>query len=269
MDISSLDFVQWILISIAALSVGIAKTGVPGFGIIAVPLFASALGGLLSVGALLPILIFADCFAVFWYRRHAHWDKLISLLPWVVVGIAIGAYLIHLFNQNPITLGGFDQNQIFDIIIGIIVLSMLLVYFLRKKFGDKLTPHNTLAVGGTGIACGVSTTLANAAGPIMTLYLAGKNMPKEQFMGTNAWYFLILNVSKVPLYLFLSAGADQGPMITWNSFVLDLCLFPLILLGVFIGKWALQKIPQQVFDIVVVCLAGAAALKLLLTPFFS
>ena len=133
MDISTLSAFQWTLISIAALSVGIAKTGVPGFGIIAVPLFASALGGLLSVGALLPVLIFADCFAVFWYRRHAHWDKLISLLPWVLVGIGIGAYLIHLFNKNPIEIGGFNQNQIFDIIIGMIVLSMLCVYFLRKS----------------------------------------------------------------------------------------------------------------------------------------
>ena len=103
----------------------------------------------------------------------------------------------------------------------------------------------------------------------MTLYLAGKNMPKEQFMGTNAWYFLILNLLKVPLYLFLAAGENQSAMITWESFLLDLCLFPLILVGVFIGKWALQKIPQQAFDIAVVCLAGAAALKLLISPFLA
>ena len=269
MDISTLDALQWTLCCIAALTVGIAKTGVPGFGIIAVPLFASALGGLKSVGALLPILIFADCFAVFWYRRHAHWDKLISLLPWVVGGMLLGAYLIHLFNKNPISIGTFSQNDIFDVIIGGIVLSMLIVYFLRKKYGDRLTPHNTIAVGSTGIACGVSTTLANAAGPIMTLYLAGKNMPKEQFMGTNAWYFLLLNCAKIPLYLMLSAGEGQPAMITWESFLFDLCLLPLILVGVFIGKWALQKIPQRAFDIAVVCLAGAAALKLLITPFFS
>lgn len=272
MDISLLDSFQWTLCCIAALSVGIAKTGVPGFGIVAVPLFATALGGLVSVGALLPILIFADCFAVLWYRRHAQWDKLVSLLPWVYVGILMASALIYYLNQDsqaiatPLEPGAFTQNEIFNMVIGLIVLSMLAVYFLRKKFGDKLTPHNSLAVGGTGIACGVSTLIANAAGPIMTLYLAGKKMPKEQFMGTNAWYFLILNVSKVPIYLFLPTGIKDQNMITMDSFLFDLYLFPIIFIGVFIGKWALIKIPQQAFDIAVVVLAGLSALKLLLSP---
>lgn len=272
MDLSQLGVFEWALCCFAALTVGIAKTGVPGFGIIAVPIFASALGGLVSVGALLPILIFADCFAVFWYRRHAQWDKLVSLLPWVYAGIAIGSLLIYFANQPAATTDTapadnvMSRNDIFNIIIGSIVLLMLIVYFMRKMLGDRLTPHHHVAVAGTGIACGVSTLIANAAGPIMTLYLAGKNMPKEQFMGTNAWYFLILNVSKVPIYLLLPTGAGEGPMITLNSFLFDLCLLPLIFIGVFIGKWALQRIPQHIFDIAVVLLAGAAAVKLLISP---
>ncbi len=269
MDISDITTFQWVLCCLAALTVGIAKTGVPGFGIVAVPLFATALGGLVSVGALLPILIFADCFAVFWYRRHAQWDKLVGLLPWVYVGIVIGAGLIYFMNQNPPpppSENDFSRDDMFNIIIGSIVLGMLIIYFLRKKLGDRLTPHHHVAVAGTGIACGVSTLIANAAGPIMTLYLAGKNMPKEQFMGTNAWYFLLLNVSKVPLYMFLPTGKGGQAMITMDSFLFDLCLLPIIFIGVFIGKWALQKIPQHIFDIAVVLLAGAAAIKLLISP---
>ncbi|NRA40244.1 MAG: sulfite exporter TauE/SafE family protein [Planctomycetes bacterium] len=263
--IEDLSFWQWALCMIACLTVGFAKTGVPGFGIISVPLFATAIGGLDSVGALLPLLVFADIFAVFWYRRHARWDQLISLIPWVLIGMAAASYIIIYLHKHPGQFFGLEHGVFFDVLIGSIVLTMLGVYFLKQFYGDKITPHSGIAVGSTGLFCGVSTTLANAAGPIMTLYLTGKKLPKEQFMGTSAWYFLILNAAKFPLYMLLPSNGDKS-MITVDSLLFNCCLFPLIIIGVYIGRWALHKFSQRAFNTIVVILAGVSAIKLLLSP---
>ena len=82
---------QWALGGTAALLIGFSKTGMPGVGILVVPMLASAFGGRPSVGTMLPMLIFGDCFAVYWYKQHARWDKLRELIPWVLGGMALGA----------------------------------------------------------------------------------------------------------------------------------------------------------------------------------
>jgi uncharacterized membrane protein YfcA len=129
---------------------------------------------------------------------------------------------------------------------------------------DRLTPKAAWSLAWTGIAGGFSTTVANAAGPVMTLYLAGKGMKKHAFMGTNAWFFFILNLTKLPLFIVLGILHPDSPMITRASLLFDLCMFPLILLGVLLGRWVLTRIPQRVFDVLVLILAGAAAIKLLM-----
>ncbi|MHB1001057.1 MAG: sulfite exporter TauE/SafE family protein [Armatimonadota bacterium] len=253
----NLEIWQWLLGAAAALLVGISKTGIPGAGILVVPLLAVTFGGRPSIGIMLPMLIFADCFAVAWYRRHAQWDKLIGLLPWVVIGLAAGGFALWATGK-----AGTGKDYL-NIVIGSLVLIMLALYFLQGKLGDQLTPTSKIGMASTGISAGFATMVSNAAGPVMQIYMAAHKMPKEQFMGTIAWYFFIINLSKLPVYAALSINNPQKPIITWESLKFNLMITPIILVGVFIGKWLLPRIPQKAFDLVVLILAGASAVLLI------
>lgn len=248
---------QWVVGALAALLVGISKTGVPGIGILVVPLLAMGFGGRLGAGVMLPLLIMGDVFAVAWYRRHCQWDKLVGLFPWVVVGMAFGTATLWL------TGGAKGSKDATDLVIGILVLVMVALHVLRGKLGDRLTPTSRAGVAGTGAAAGFATTVSNAAGPIMQMYLAAYKLPKERFMGTIAVYFFTINVSKFPIYVVLSRLIPQKPIVTISSLTLNAAVFPAVLLGVYIGKWLLPRIPQKAFEMVVILLSLAGALNLI------
>lgn len=248
---------QWLLGSVAALLVGFSKTGMPGAGILVVPLLAHAFGPRQSVGVMLPMLIFADVFAVIWYRRHAQLDKLIRLAPWVVVGMALGALALKLLGEMPN--GKAEMGRL----VGGLVLAMLAVHLGRKRWGDRLAPHSAAGVAAVGMAAGFTTTASNAAGPIMSIYLQSVGMAKDQFMGTAAWFFFVVNLSKLPVFVWLTWSNPANPMITSASLVQDAMLCPIIVAGVFVGRWVLPRVKQELFDAVVLTLAGAAAVMLL------
>jgi len=250
---------QWMIGLVAALTVGITKTGLPGVGILIVPLMAIVFGGRLSVGATLPLLIFGDIFALMWYRQHARWDNLRGLLPWVGIGIVVGVGLLWYTGSR----GG--RVDWLNIIIGVLVLVMMAVSLARRYWGDKLVPTSLAGLVSTGIMAGFSTTVSNAAGPIMTIYLSGMvRLSKNEFMGTSAWYFFIFNLTKLPLYVFLSLILPANPMVKTTTLLFDLTMLPVIIIGAFIGKWLLPRIPEKLFSNVIMILATIAALKLIL-----
>ncbi|MCX6359263.1 MAG: sulfite exporter TauE/SafE family protein [Armatimonadetes bacterium] len=249
---------QWLLGSVAALLIGFSKTGMPGAGILVVPLLAHAFGARQSVGVMLPMLIFADVFAVVWYRRHAQWDKLIRLAPWVVLGMALGALALKVLGEMPN--GKTEMGRL----VGGLVLAMLAVHVGRKRWGDRLAPHSVAGSGAVGVAAGFTTTASNAAGPIMSIYLQSMGLPKDQFMGTAAWFFFVVNISKLPVFVWLTVANPANPIITSGSLIKDAMLCPIILAGVFLGRWVLPRVKQDLFDAIVLGLAGVAAIMLLL-----
>lgn len=256
--IPSLTPEQWLLGIAAAMIVGFSKTGLPGIGILVVPLMAAIFGGRQSVGATLPLLIFGDIFAVLWYHHHARWDKLWGLIPWVLLGIAAGTALLWTTGEQT------GPKDVLDVVIGVLVLLMLALNIARLRWGDKLVPSSRLGVISTGTAAGFSTTVSNAAGPIMSIYLTGSGLPKNQFMGTTAWYFFIFNLTKLPIYAFLSLLLPDKPMVTTGTVAFDLMMLPVIVIGAFVGKWLLPHISQKLFDMLVLILAAVAALKLVI-----
>jgi len=133
--------------------------------------------------------------------------------------------------------------------------------------GDRLTPTSPIGVASTGGAAGFATTVSNAAGPVMQMYLAAFKMPKEQFMGTIAWYFFIINTSKMPIYWVMTKLIPMKPLMTASSLTLNLALFPAVIVGVFIGKWLLPRIPQKAFETIVLLMAGIGAVNLVLNYF--
>lgn len=238
--------------------VGLSKTGVPGLGILAVPVIALIFGGRLSVGALLPLLIVADIFAVAYYREHTIWSHLKRLAPWVVLGMAGGGFFLWRL--------GLDHGKDWlNPIIGAIVLIMLGLHLLKSRLGSQLTPTSPVGVAATGALAGFTTLVSNAAGPVMSIYMTALGLAKTEFMGTLAWYFLIFNCSKVPVYGWLTLQTPDKPMFTATTLTFDLLISPAVVIGSLLGRKAMPLIPEKAFTQVVLGLAMLAALRMLFT----
>lgn len=233
---------QWTLGALAAFFVGVAKTGVPGLGILVVPMMVLAVGDArASAGWLLPVLCMADVFAVIYWRRHAAASRLFSLVPWVLAGLIGGAFALSL------------PETTIRVIVGLIVTMMLIAYLWRRYRATE----GIVAVPPApyGIAAGFATTVANAAGPVMNLYLLSKRLPKEEFVATGAWFFFIINLTKVPVYIW------HG-LFSARSLTFDAMMFPPVLMGALTGRWLIHRIPERLFEILVVVLTGLSILFL-------
>jgi uncharacterized membrane protein YfcA len=252
-----LTLAQWVVAGFAALILGFSKTGVPGVGILGVTLMQYVLPGRLGVGATLPMLIFSDCFAVGFYRAHCDWTRVRKLLPWVLIGLAVGTALLKVLGNHP------TWTDPLNPIIGGIVLLMIGLTLLRGRLGDRLVPHSREGTAATGIVAGFSTMVSNAAGPVMQIYLIATGMPKQQLIGTAASYFFIFNLVKLPLMLFLTWDNPAQPLITLESLRFNLSLAPLLLAGVMLGRALFNVIPQRAFNNAVMVLTAIAAVKLL------
>lgn len=231
----------------AALLVGFSKTGMPGASIPAVAMMAEAFkeNTKLSVGAILPLLIIGDLFAIAYYRRHADWQRLWQLFPFVAVGMVPG-YLVLWLADGPVL----------RILIGAIILLLLGVQLGRRRFGwERLAEHKSF-VAVTGVLAGFATTVSNAAGPVMSIYLVSNRLDKLQFLGTAAWFFFFMNVSKIPLYTVLG-------MLTPETLRFNLLLAPWVLVGGVLGIAIIRLVRQQIFDAMVLILAGVAAVRMI------
>ena len=255
----ALTVLDWILLGLAAMVLGFSKTGLPGSGILAVPLVASVFGGRLSIGTTVPLLILGDCFGVYFYRKSARFDHLLKLLPWVMGGFLVGCttlyYLGHLhLKSDPL-----------NPIIGTFVLLMLLLSRLRGKLGEKLVPTTPAGEAATGILAGFTTMVSNAAGPVMQIYLLATKIPTEELLGTGAIFFFTVNSSKIPFYLWLSAENPGQPLWSQASLTAVACVIPCLLLGAYLGRVFLPVIPQKWFNRAVLILAAVGAIKLILS----
>ncbi len=241
------DFAFYFFAALAGLLMGFSKTGMPGVSVPAVAIMAGAFpdNAEASVGCMLPVLLVGDVFAVTYYRRHAQWDRLVRLLPCVLLGMVPGYLVLHFFEGNQLRP-----------ILGVLILSLFFLELVRRKYGWNRIPHNRWFTLVLGMLAGFATMVGNAAGPVMALYLVACELDKEQFIGTCAWFFFILNLTKV--VPFWSQGMLSPEILStslWVSFV-AVC-------GAFLGVRMLPKIPQWVFDRLVIALTGVAGLWLL------
>ena len=233
------------MVVLCAMVVGIAKTGVPGLGILPVPLMALVFDK--SPGILLGILILADLFAVAYHRHNANWGHVVRLLPPAFAGIVAGYLSLEHINDEQLRR-----------IIGVIVLVMLGINYwrTRTKGRDAPVPGKWWFAIALGFMAGVTTMMANAAGPVMVIYLLAMRLPKMEFVGTSAWFFFVVNWLKVPLSAKLA-------LMTVESVKLNLMMLPFIAIGAALGIFLLKRIPQKAFSIIVQILTVAAAIKLL------
>jgi uncharacterized membrane protein YfcA len=230
---------------VGALAIGLAKTGIGGLGMLAVVIFANLMPAKAASGVVLPMLALADVVAVLAYRRHAQWKLLWKLFPWTAAGVVAG-YL---------AMGRIDDRQA-SLMIGLIVLGLLGLHLWRRRKGGELAEHGAWFAPTVGILAGYTTLVANAAGPLMAIYLLAMRLPKMEYMGTGAVYFMVMNLFKMPFMM------DLG-LVNAASFTFNLWLAPAVLAGALLGKVILRKIDQRLFENIALGLAGAAGLKLL------
>ncbi len=232
---------QWLLGAFAAFVIGIAKTGAPGLGTFVAPLMVMTVGDArLATAWALPILSTADIFAVLYWRKRAAASQLFSLAPWVLAGMVVGGAALDL------------SETTIRRMIGGIVLAMMLLFFLRR-----IRP--TMGIHGSpsfyGFSTGFSSTVANAAGPVMSLYLLSRNLPKEEFVATGAWFFFALNLAKAPIYAYYS-------LYSWESITFDLLMVPVVFIGAYAGRWFVHNVSQKLFEGLVIVLTAISCLLL-------
>jgi uncharacterized protein len=246
-----IDGIGWFVVALCAVLTGASKTGIPGLGILVVPLMAIVIPARDSTGAVLGILILGDLFAVIYHRYNAQWVHILRLLPATFAGIVAGHYCLKVVTNEQLTLA-----------IGAIVLALLGLNYWRMSVRgpDAPVPTQRWFALVMGFTAGATTMMANAAGPVMAIYLLAMQLPKVAFAGTSAWFFFIVNWSKVPFSAKLN-------LITPEWAKLDLMMLPAIAAGALMGILFLKRIPQKSFNAIVQILAALAALRLLLSPF--
>jgi uncharacterized membrane protein YfcA len=245
-----LDFstLQWILLAVCGMLIGMSKVGVPGVSMLVVPALALIFGGKASTGILLPMLMMADLFGVGYYHRHAEWKYLWKLLPWAFVGIGIALWVGEVVN-----------DAWFKNIIAILVfLCIGLMLWHDRKKGQNLFPDTWWFSAMMGILGGFATMIGNVAGPIFAIYLLAMHLPKNSFIGTGAWFFLIVNFSKFPLHIFV------WKTINLDTLTLDLMLLPAIAFGAFAGIKLVQKISEKLYRTAVIIVTALSAFLLLI-----
>ncbi|WP_405502245.1 sulfite exporter TauE/SafE family protein [Streptomyces niveus] len=251
--ISTISMWEFVALAAAAALVGFSKTAVSGANTVSLAVFAAVLPARESTGVLLPILIVGDTIAVLTYRRHAHWPTLWRLFPAVAGGVVVGTVFMLWADDGAVRVS-----------IGSILLLMAGVTISRRRHPpEEDDPPETASLKGRvkarsyGVLGGFTTMVANAGGPVMSLYLLSAGFRKLGFLGTSAWFFLIVNTAKVPFSVGLG-------LIDLDSLLLDALLVLFVLPGAVLGKLCVDRIDQRVFERLVIGATVLGGLQLLL-----
>jgi len=238
---------QWLLAIVAASCLGIAKAGLAGTSLVHVVVFAFLFGARNSTGVVLPMLLVGDVCAVSAYHQHARWKYVRRMLPPACLGVIVGALLMRRIS-----------NDAFKPVIGWIILGLTALQVLRmhRPRWFERVPHSAWFAWSIGLLAGTTTMLANAAGPVIAVYCLALSLPKLEIVGTTAWFFFIINTFKVPFSVGLG-------LIRTDTLLLNAILAPAVIAGVLGGRWLVYRLPQRVFDLLLLGFAAVAALRLI------
>lgn len=240
---------QMALAALGALLVGVSKTGIGGLSLLFVAIFSQVIPSRQATGFVLPLLIIGDLMAVKSYRQHTQWRHVWRMFPWAAAGVIIGA----------LTIGHINDRQA-RVMIGGIVLGMVALHLWRRRKSSALeSAAASLPIWFgpvIGVLAGFTTLIANAAGPLMAIYLLAMQLPKMEYMGTGAVFFMLLNWFKVPFMIGLG-------LITVPSASFNLLLAPVVVAGALLGRWLLGRIDQKLFENLALFMSVLAGLNLL------
>ncbi|MGW8123897.1 sulfite exporter TauE/SafE family protein [Roseivirga echinicomitans] len=244
----ALTFFDWTVVLAAAFVLGLSKSGIKGISIIIVALMVFVFDAKASTGILLPMLLVGDVSAVIYYNRHAQWKYLFRLLPFMMLGVVLGTFV------------GKEMNEeLFRKSMAIVIFISAVIMFWWDRRKSKAVPQHIAFAGFMGLTAGFTTMVGNLAGSFSNIFFLAMRLPKEAFIGTTAWLFLIVNLFKVPFHVF-SWGT-----ITWETLQVNLVTVPVILLGLFIGIKLLKKVNDKLFRQFILAMTAIGAILIYFT----
>lgn len=238
--------INWFLAFIAILLLGMSKAGIKGIGVVIVTLMAIVFGGKTSTGTLIPMMIFADIMAVIYYHRHTQWKFLRKLMPTMVIGVLIGVWL-----------GNDISDEIFKRLMAILILLIVVFMLVMEKRKSTEIPQNKLFSNSMGLLSGFTSMIGNLAGSFSNIYFLAMRLPKNEFIGTAAWLFLIINIFKLPFHIFV------WKTISAQSLAINLALIPIIVLGFFLGIYLVKLINNELYRKFIIVVTAIGALIIL------
>lgn len=242
----ALGWLDWLLLFVCAMLVAMAKTGVAGVYNVVVPLMAIVFGGKASTGVLLPILLMGDVFAVSYYNRSAQWKHVFRLIPPALAGVMLGTWV-----------GDSVSEETFQILLAsVVLLGIGLMIFLEVRKVKTVPEHWSFGIS-MGLLAGFTTMVGNVAGPIVAVYMLSMRLPKNEFIGTTAWFFLLVNLLKLPFHLFV------WDTISAASLTLDGLMLPGIALGALLGVRIVKIISETFYRRFVIVATVVSALLLI------
>ncbi|MFS4492661.1 sulfite exporter TauE/SafE family protein [Maribacter sp. 2308TA10-17] len=236
---------SWILALLAAFIIGVSKSGIKGTALVAVTFMALAFETKASTGLVVPLFIVGDIFAVIYYNRHTQWKYIIRFLPWTMIGVLIGNII------------GKDLDEAtFKIGMAIVILGSVLMMYWWDKRKSKVVPTHWAFAGLMGLLAGVTTMIGNLAGSFANIFFLAMRLPKNEFIGTAAWLFFIINIFKLPFHIW-SWGT-----ITTDTLLFDLKLVPAIILGLFVGVRLVKIIKDDFYRKMILILTALGAIAI-------
>ena len=231
----------------AAFILGLSKSGLKGMGIVIVTLMALVHGAKASTGILLPLLIFADVLAVTYYNRHAQWRYLLKFLPWMIVGVLFGVYV-----------GKDLPEEIFKKGMAAIILFSVVIMFGWERYDKSNVPDKLWFAGSMGLSAGFTTMIGNLAGAFSNIFFLAARIPKNEFIGTAAWLYFIVNLFKLPFHVFSWETVDL------TTLAVDIKLMPGVIIGFLIGIRIVKKFKEDHYRKFILIMTACGALIMLL-----
>jgi len=241
-----ISLTSWILATAAAFVIGLSKAGIKGIAVINVTFMALAFGAKESTGLVVPLLVLADIFAVIYYNRHTQWNYIFKVLPWMILGVVIGVFI-----------GKDLPESLFKIGMAIIILITVFMMYWWDRRKIKTVPKHWAFSSIIGIVAGITTMVGNLAGAFSNIYFLAMRLPKNHFIGTAAWLFLIVNIIKLPFHVFVWETISQ------ETLLFNFKLLPGILVGFLVGIKIIRLIKEAFFRKMILVLTALGALLIM------
>ena len=238
---------SYLISLIAALILGMSKSGLKGMGIVIVTLMALVHGAKASTGILLPLLIFADVLAVIYYNRHAQWGYLLKFLPWMLLGVLIGVYV-----------GKDLPEDVFKKGMAGIILFSVVIMFVWERYDENNVPEKLWFAGSMGLSAGFTTMIGNLAGAFSNIFFLATRIPKNEFIGTAAWLYFIVNLFKLPFHIF------SWETVSLASLAVDIKLLPGVVIGFLIGIKIVEKVKEKHYRKFILIMTAIGAIVMLI-----
>jgi uncharacterized membrane protein YfcA len=242
-----MTWLQWILVGSGAFLLGISKSGIKGIGVFIVTLMAIVFGSKTSTGIVMPMLIVGDVFAVVYYNRHAQWKYIFILLPWMVAGVLLGVW----YGKD------LPENSFKQVMAVIIIISVIIMYWWERR-KSKYIPQSYFFGGIIGVMAGFTTMVGNLAGAFANIYFLVMRLPKNNFIGTAAYLFFLINLFKLPFHIF------SWETITTETLMINLKVLPVQVLGLLTGVAMVKKISDGFYRKMILILTALGAVLILL-----